>query len=191
VQVDDKTTLVADAVNTTANPNREWVERAITFTTTTNSVTIGLDIPEGKSGTAAIDNLYVDEITLSPATAYPAKNATLFDAKLATTSDGTPYITGMEKAGSAAEFTIDAPEAGEYFLAIHYANGGDSASQLKLLVNGESLTAVTFPQTAAYGQFSQNIVHIPMLLRQGKATIRLEKGEGDDKTELRNLVLHP
>lgn len=189
VEVSQTTTLDTDVVNTTLNTGREWVERGLTFTATTESIVLGLAIDAGNSGTAAIDDVTLEPILAIDSHSYLVSNATLTNATLATTRDGKSYITAMDKQGNAADFAIEVGQSGEYWMTIDYANGGDMFAQLKLIIDDQQYAYITFPQTARYGSFTQNTVEIPVKLAAGSHTIRLEKGIGDDKVELRSLII--
>lgn len=186
----------ATAVNTAVDPLREWVSRSIEFTVSGNSATVGLHLPLGPTAWAAIDNLYVTKITAPTNTRYEAESASRSGGSVrsASSASGASYVGGLDNVGNSVQWNVSAPAAGEYRMAINYANGWSAGSKLNLYVNGTNTATIPFPQTDAYGNFSRNIVEVPVELVAGNNTLKLQK-DGDSSatgyTELDYIDLAP
>lgn len=187
---------------TTTTLGRTWARRDIEFTATSANVTIGLQLHSdpGTSAWANIDDLSLRQITAPPTTTYEAENATLSGGATvatASTASGGKYVTGLGTVGASATFTVQAPTAGEYRFAVSYANPstpdtftvGTSTSwplpsHLALSINGSATGNVFFPRTGHAGQFSANLLAIPVDLNAGTNTISLGRADGTGAIDL-------
>jgi hypothetical protein len=171
------TPLYASVVASYGSANRQWVNRSIEFTATSTSAEVGLYLPSGPTGFAAIDNLEVVQITQPSASVYEAESAERSGAEIisgASASNGS-YVGGIDDPGNSVQFTVTVPSAGEYRAELGYANGSGGLSTLGLSVNGAAKATVPFARTESWGQFSRNIVTVPVTLTSGTNTIRVAK----------------
>lgn len=72
------------------------------------------------------------------------------------------------------DFTVNAPSAGTYTMAIRYANGSGAVSTQGLAYNGGAWQSVTYPETAGWANFQT--VEVSVNLKAGINIIRLAKG---------------
>lgn len=133
---------------------------------------------------------------------YEAENASVVNAaRLSSTgaSNG-GYVGGLDHSGDArndsfVDFIVEAPAAGDYGLAVRYANGTGATSTQGLSYNGGSWSTLSYPATSGWGQFSS--VDGPTLhLKKGYNTIRIAKGSpyfagGTAFAELDSITLTP
>lgn len=176
----------AAVVETTNSTHREWVSRSLEFTVKGNQAQVGLHLPPGRPGFALIDNLYVQPITNPARTRYAAKVATLAGPVMrpVNNSPGESYVSGFNKAGDFIQFSLTVPEAGEYRLAINYANGDHALNKLALYLNNFKKADVTFPMTGDWGTFSQNIIYLPVVLQAGSNSLKLQKDDSSGSLDL-------
>jgi hypothetical protein len=71
-------------------------------------------------------------------------------------------------------FTVDAPVAGAYDLAIRYTNPSGTPSTGAVVVNGRPGGTISYAPTAADAPFATHRAHV--VLRQGRNQLRLEPG---------------
>lgn len=167
----------ASVVASYANSQNQWVSRHVDFTATASTAEVGLHLPSGPTGFAAIDNVTVEQITQPAGTRYEAESASLSGAEVLSGSAASAgsYVGGIDDPGNYVQFTVNAATAGEYSADVSFANGTTATSNLQLAVNGSAKATVAFPRTEGWGQFSRNIVQIPVVLAAGSNTIRLTK----------------
>ncbi|MBB5874524.1 hypothetical protein F4553_007958 [Allocatelliglobosispora scoriae] len=168
----------ASAVGTYAVTNRQWVDRSIEFTATAATAQVGLHLPTGATGFAAIDNLTVTQITAPATTRYEAESATRSGGQVrsAGTASGGQYVGGLDNTGDYVQFSVTVPSAGEYRMAVGFANGTSAVSRLDVLVNGVQRFVAPFPRTEAWGNFAATPQLLPVTLAAGSNTIRLRQG---------------
>ena len=183
--------LEASVVGSFANTDRQWANRSIEFTPTGSTAEIGLFMPSGADGFAAIDGVFVTQVNVPATTAYQAESAATVggDVRTSATASGGSYVGGLDATGDYVTFTVSAPAAGEYRAAVSYANATAGLSTLAMSVNGSLKATVPFPRTPAWGTFSRNIVTIPVALNSGSNTIRLAKPADGGFVELDSLSL--
>jgi hypothetical protein len=184
--------VYASLANTNANTYYEWVSRSIEFTVSSGTTaTVGLHMPPGASGWAAIDNLVVQQISNPSKTRYEAEHASRSGGAVRSTASASNgnYVGGLDAVGNAVQFTVNASSAGEYRMAVNFANGWSSTSKLNLYVNGSYKATIWFPRTGDWGTFSRNIMAVPVELLAGTNTIKLQKDADTGYTELDYIEL--
>ncbi len=181
IQGDQAARLFADAlftsaVGTYAVTNRQWVNRSIEFVPAGSTAQVGLHLPPGPAGFAAIDNLSVQQVT-APATRYEAESAARAGGQVRSsgTASGGQYVGGLDNTGDHLQFTVTAPAAGEYRLSVNYANATAGVSKLDVSVNGTPRFTAPFPRTESWATFSRNLQRLPVTLTAGTNTIRLQR----------------
>ncbi|MFG2817434.1 CBM35 domain-containing protein [Streptomyces sp. NPDC048410] len=129
-------------------------------------------------------------VTVTPAAApasyptkYEAEKARLTGAVLHTGSDtawasGGAYVGGLDTSASSAAFTVDAPAAGIYTMAVRYANGTTTDATHRVTVNGRDQQPVTYPPTGGWLDTEPHLVHTRVRLDAGQNTVTLAKGTG-------------
>lgn len=171
------TETYSSVVGSFANVKNQWVERQIDFTATSTTAEIGLHMPTGPTGFASIDNVTVEQITQPAVARFEAEAASLNGGQVRTsaTASGGSYVGGIDNPGNYVQFSVTVPAAGEFRASVSFANGTAGTSILDLAINGVPKASIPFPRTEAWGQFSANIVDIPVALLAGSNTIRLSK----------------
>lgn len=171
----------ADAVETFDVTYKQWVSRSLTFTAGGADVEIGIHMPQGTQGWAAIDNLVIRRVTNPSVTRYEAEDAarTGGEIRTATSASGSQYVGGLDNLGDGLTFSVNVPTAGEYIARMNFANAWSGFSDYALLINGIQRAQLPFPRTGTWGQFSRNVLNVPVELDAGANTLRVEQiGEG-------------
>jgi Carbohydrate binding module (family 35) len=113
---------------------------------------------------------------------YEAENASVFRAARLSSSSASNggYVgridnTGDPRSASYLDFVVNVPTARTYTMTIGYANGTGATATQGLAYNGGGWSTVTYPPTAAWGQFGST-VSTTVNLRAGYNMIRLAKG---------------
>ncbi|MFY1631713.1 hypothetical protein ACN27F_00300 [Solwaraspora sp. WMMB335] len=113
---------------------------------------------------------------------YEAENAAVFRANIhgsASASAGA-YVGQIDNSGdmrtdSYVDFIVNVPTARDYTMRIGYANATGATATHGLAYNGGGWSTVSYPPTAAWGQFGAT-VSTTVGLRAGHNVIRLAKG---------------
>ncbi len=93
---------------------------------------------------------------------------------------GMGFVSGFQTVGASATIDVQAPEAGDYRMALRYANGPnpfDGPKTITLVVNGES-RQITLPATGAWPNYRLYLDDVT--LEAGANTIELRYAAGDD-----------
>jgi hypothetical protein len=113
---------------------------------------------------------------------YEAENGAIFRANTFPSSSASAgaYVgqidnTGDKRTDSFVDFIVNVPTARTYTMAIRYANGTGATSTQGLAYNGGAWSTVSYPPTAAWGQFTATVT-TTVNLRAGYNVIRLAKG---------------
>lgn len=185
------TELYDSAIATYAVTNQQWVHRAIEFTPTGTSAQLGLHLPPGTAGFAAIDNITLERVTTPSTSRYEAENATRSGGQVRSSSSasGGSYIGGLDDIGNYVEFNVTVPAAGEYRMAVNFANATTGVSKLDVQVNGTTRYTAPFPRTETWGTFSRNVQYLPVTLLAGSNQIRLVRAADTGYVELDYLDL--
>ena len=89
---------------------------------------------------------------LGPTHTYPVTEATLLgQTRLVLQSADAPpipHITGFQQPGDAIEFSVNAPESGDYVIALHYRTG--SEKRIPIFVNDNLQGSRRFPRTDGF-----------------------------------------
>lgn len=172
--------LWAGVSHTIGLPEREWARREIEFTATDDGAAqIGLYVPTDIATRAGIDNLFVRRVEPSERVRYEAENAELTGVTALTA-----YVTDFAERDDAIDFTVNAPEAGEYWLYVYYANGDGRAGRVRITVNEQSEAVVLFAPTGSYDVFSRSRVVIPVVLDSGTNHIRFDRRRSGELLQL-------
>lgn len=152
----------------------------VTMDPTNTSMDIGLHAPPtgNASKWCSIDDVVITEV-VDPSTPvrYEAENA-LHNGMIHDKSNvsGGKYIGALFNENSFIEFhDVVADYSGEYLIRINYANGENARSQQDIIINGNNLGVVEYPDTGPWGSFSDNIKEAYVRLEKGKNTVRLER----------------
>ena len=130
-------------------------------------------------------------LTVDGETTLGAGDAALVsDALVQTSNDGyngSGYINFTADSGSVARWTLDVRAPGEYNYRIRYANGGSSDRTAALAV-GDTQTAVTFPQTDGWADWSTTTgaIEVP----SGTTELAVET-VGQDAGNVDRILLQP
>jgi hypothetical protein len=113
---------------------------------------------------------------------YEAENASIFRANRFGSSSASAgaYVgqidnTGDPRTASYVDFVVNVPTARSYTMRIGYANATGATATHGLAYNGGAWSTVSYPPTAAWGQFGAT-VSLSVNLRAGYNVIRLAKG---------------
>ncbi|HEX3043716.1 MAG TPA: TIM-barrel domain-containing protein [Bacillota bacterium] len=131
------------------------------------------------SGKVNLD--YIETPFEAEAARYEAESAELTGGA-ATNSNhffysGGAFVEGMNAIGAAANFSVYAPAAGNYYLALRYANAGGTDRKLSLLVNGALVGQVSLPKLPNWDQWADKVSQIT--LKAGMNTVTYQYLAGD------------
>ena len=105
---------------------------------------------------------------------------------------GTGFVSGFGTVGASVRVDVDAENAGDYRMALRYANGPnpfDGPKKISLIVNGTS-RQITLPPTGAWPSYQFYVDDLA--LNAGTNTIELKHVAGDDgHVNLDSLRLAP
>jgi len=105
---------------------------------------------------------------------------------------GTGFVSGFGTEGASVRITVDAAKAGDYRMALRYANGPNpfnGPKTISLIVNGTS-RQITLPPTGAWPSYQFYVDDVT--LDEGENTIELMHAAGDDgHVNLDSLRLAP
>ncbi|MGW0806008.1 CBM35 domain-containing protein [Nonomuraea sp. NPDC002799] len=156
-----------------------------TISTTTRTVTGGqLSVSVPNMAVTSAYQLVVEPVGGVPAyqQRYEAENASVFRAQRLSTAgaSGGGYVGRIDNSGtprtdSYVDFVVNVPAARAYTMTIGYANGTGATATQGLAYNGGAWATVSYPPTAAWGQFGAT-VGATVTLRAGYNVIRLAKG---------------
>lgn len=93
---------------------------------------------------------------------------------------GSGFVSGFGTQGASVTIHPEVPEAGDYRMALRYANGPhpfEGEKTISLIVNGES-RQITLPSTGAWPNYQFYVDDLT--LNEGTNTIELKYAEGDD-----------
>ncbi|MEV6041717.1 hypothetical protein AB0L65_62190 [Nonomuraea sp. NPDC052116] len=156
-----------------------------TISTTTRTVSGGqlsVSVPDMVATSAY--QLVVEPVSGVPGyqQRYEAENASVFRAQRlsASSASGGGYVGRIDNSGtprtdSYVDFVVNVPTARSYTMTIGYANGTGATATQGLAYNGGSWSTVSYPPTAAWGEFGAT-VGTTVTLRAGYNVIRLAKG---------------
>ncbi|MEV4460698.1 hypothetical protein [Microbispora sp. NPDC049633] len=154
-----------------------------TSTYTVSNGQISVSVPN-MSATSAY-NLVIQPVSGVPSyqQRYEAENAAVFRAQRLTSSSASEggYVgridnnTSTHSTDSYVDFVVNVPTARSYTMTIGYANATGATATQGLAYNGGAWTTVSYPPTAAWGQFGAT-VSTTVNLRAGYNVIRLAKG---------------
>ncbi|MFI9847154.1 hypothetical protein ACIHFD_59775 [Nonomuraea sp. NPDC051941] len=156
-----------------------------TISTTTRTVSGGqLSVSVPNMVATSAYQLVVEPVSGVPAyqQRYEAENASVFRAQRlsASSASGGGYVGRIDNSGtprtdSYVDFVVNMPTARSYTMTIGYANGTGATATQGLAYNGGSWSTVSYPPTAAWGEFGAT-VSTTVTLRAGYNVIRLAKG---------------
>ncbi len=134
------------------------------------------------------------DVPLWENTRYYAADAELYKAFPETTNagfEGTSYINYENTVGSYIEWTIEAPEDGDYDIGIRYANGTAANRELKLIINGDKTHGqyLDFNSTGSWTSWDENETIVS--LKKGKNTIKAYATTSDGGPNIDYIVAAP
>ncbi|WP_371477977.1 carbohydrate-binding protein [Kitasatospora sp. NBC_00315] len=170
-------------------------DQAVTFAAGANSV--ALTFTTADSGNINLDNITVTTPSSSgtptapptspPATTPPPAGALTHQAEDAFFSGGpavstaaagftgSGYLTGFAAQGARAVFSVNAPTATGYPVAVRYRTAGTGAASVTLTANGLKVQQLALPGTAG----AWSTVSVTTQLRAGLNTVTLRTEAGD------------
>jgi hypothetical protein len=171
--------------STPASGRFTQVSAPTTVSSTTATVTNGeLTVTVPNMNATSAYRVVIQPVTGVPAyqQRYEAENASLFRANRfggAGASAGA-YVgqidnTGDPRTASYVDFVVNVPAARGYTMRIGYANATGATATHGLAYNGGAWSTISYPPTAAWGQFGAT-VSTTVTLRAGYNVIRLAKG---------------
>ncbi|MFF6961659.1 glycoside hydrolase family 88 protein [Streptomyces sp. NPDC008317] len=105
---------------------------------------------------------------------YEAENATVFHGTVDRDHlgyTGTGFVNTANEAGAYVEFSVSAPAAGGFALALRHANGTGEGRAGTVSVHGTVISAPAFAATADWNTWA--VTRIPVTLRAGTNAIRV------------------
>lgn len=164
-----------------------WATRDETLPYKAGANTVALTFTGGDSGNVNLDNFTAatpDAPTEPPADApdQDAEDAYFSGgsgvANSASGYGGSGYLTGFTKAGARAVFSVDAPSARTYPVAVRYRTPASAAASVSLTANGTKIRQVQLPGTA--GQWRTATTDAPLRASLNTLTLRTESGDAGD-----------
>ncbi|GAB3261033.1 glycoside hydrolase family 31 protein [Kineosporia babensis] len=108
---------------------------------------------------------------------------------------GGGFVAGYEGSGNALRFSVAAPSAGTFQLAVRYANaqGGDGQSTertLRAVVDGDAGRQFTLPPTGSWSTWS--VVNVPLELPAGQHEVKIVRGPAESgNLNIDSLAVQP
>ncbi|WP_373231726.1 TIM-barrel domain-containing protein [Cohnella sp.] len=145
-----------------------------------NTITYKYYSGAGDSGNVNLDNITV---ALSPTIAKYEAESEKLSGGAATDKDhwyytGAAFVDGMTAVGAQTKFTVYAPSAGTYSVALRYANGNSATKVLSTYVNGSKIGTVNYTSPGANWNVWQDNVQT-LTLTAGLNTIAYHYDSGD------------
>ncbi|MFF0012638.1 carbohydrate-binding protein [Streptomyces sp. NPDC005374] len=84
---------------------------------------------------------------------------------------GSGFCNGTNATGAYAQFTVSTPASGTATLSVRFANGTTTARPADIIVNGTTVSSVSFESTAAWTGWTTKTLTVPV--NAGSNTIRL------------------
>ncbi|MEU7939439.1 CBM35 domain-containing protein [Microbispora bryophytorum] len=172
--------------STPSNGRFTAVTAPTTISTSTYAVSNGqISVPVPNMSATSAYNLVIQPTGGVPSyqQRYEAENASVFRAQRLSGSSASEggYVgridnsNGDHSTDSYVDFVVNVPTARAYTMTIGYANATGATATQGLAYNGGAWTTVSYPPTAAWGQFGAT-VSTTVNLRAGYNVIRLAKG---------------
>ena len=153
-----------------------WVRRDLEIVSSGSSATIMLSASSDTNGVAYFDNISLTEIDKGNLTTYEAETAQISSAEILTSNSasGSQFVGNLDTPESALTFNVNVAETAEYCMEIRYSNGGDHVSSHDLYINNVKFASVYYPKTASWGEFDDDYVRVPVELKGGNNTVKLQ-----------------
>lgn len=116
-------------------------------------------------------------MSTQPAGVYEAEDATLVHVGIEARHagfEGWGYVAGWGSKGQAVGFTVKAPSAGRYSLALRYASTGDA--KRSIVVRGKTTGTASFKSTGGYAKYET--VTVTAELPAGESSLALTYDAG-------------
>jgi hypothetical protein len=179
-------TSVSVRLESTPGPGRTTVVSAPTTISTTTAT------PSNGTLTVSVPNMSATNayhLVIQPTSGVPsyqqryeAENAAVFGANRLASSSASAgaYVGQIDNSGDArtdsyVDFIVNVPNTRAYTMRIAYANATGATSTQGLAYNGGAWSTISYPPTAAWGQFGAT-VSTTVNLNAGYNVIRLAKG---------------
>ncbi|WP_438497225.1 CBM35 domain-containing protein [Paenibacillus sp. IHBB 3054] len=156
-----------------------WADRYDNVFLNEGENTIMYKYDQGDTGNVNLDYITVTEATTWHYGAENAKTTGSTDAKVVYAKDGNMgigYVTGLSKANSSVEFSINVENAASYDVKLRYAKE-TAGKTLGLYLNGKYVKNITFPATGGLTVWREKLETLS--LKEGKNTITY-KSETDN-----------
>jgi hypothetical protein len=102
---------------------------------------------------------------------------------------GSGFCNSTNAAGAYAQFTVNAAAAGTATIGVRFANGTTTARPANLIVNGATVSTVSFESTGAWTTWTTKTLTVP--LNAGSNTIRLDPTTADGLPNIDHLDVNP
>ncbi len=128
-----------------------------------------------------ISGLSLDVLVAKRSTLYEAEDSDLFGGASAATDhegySGTGFVAGLWNKGAAAQFTVNAPYAGNYSVNLRYGNGSSADQTMSLYVNGVKVKQIQLFKQNSWNKWADRIDNIT--LNAGNNTITYQYDSSD------------
>lgn len=159
-----------------------WVDRNTVVSTTTTVLEGDYTISSNQINVpiSGVNNNSGYRIYITPfgqaTNVYEAEYGAVSHAHVASSgsASGGKFVAQIDHNDSYVDFYVKVPTTKSYAMTIRYANGTGAISSQNLCYNGGACSAVTYPPTAGWGQFST--INVNVNLTAGDNIIRLAKG---------------
>nr|WP_207789331.1 TIM-barrel domain-containing protein [Neobacillus terrae] len=152
----------------------------IPLTAGNNIVTYKYYSDAGDTGNVNIDNI---SVPFSPSVQkYEAESSKLSGGAAVNSNhwfySGTGFVDSLTSAGSQVRYTVDVPTAGNYQIALRYANGTNSSKTMSTYVNNNKIGQISFSSPSGNWNVWQDNIQT-LSLNAGTNTIDFKFDTGD------------
>lgn len=166
-----------------------WADRYDNVFLKEGENTIMYKYDDGDTGNVNLDYITITEAATWHYEAENAKTTGSNDAKAVYAKDGntgTDYVTGLSKANSSVEFSVNIENAASYDVKLRYAKE-TAGKTLGLYLNGTYVKNITLPATGGLTVWREQLETLS--LKEGKNTITY-KCESDDSSIINIDSIH-
>lgn len=165
----------------------DWFCRSIVFKAESNTADIGLYVPTTRFD--GLFNAYLDDITIdecrydlladygTDALYAQSVSCELVEDNQTNASEGDYLLTA--KGAKTGAIAVNAKEAGEHLLRIHFANTSADVVTARIMKDGEAQTKFPFYRTdSTQVWFEDNVVEVPVCMDKGVQNLTIEQFSG-------------
>jgi hypothetical protein len=180
--------------SSTYNNDSDWYYRNIRFTATDTIADFGLFVPPIKAG---LFNAYLDDITIDEciqSTLFAKEAEVLADQSYLCTAVQSENLNAsqngylsVQKAGKIKGISVDANQSGEHLMRIRFSNTSGSVVTARVMSMPDAQAKFPFYMTGDQPYFEENIVEVPIHLKNGSNQLSIEQFSGNiliDKIEI-------